>query len=222
MACLAHFATFCEAWLGIWPNISLYCKLFFLRARLRSGGDFVDCGGAIVYRRGKSMLPPFQKPDTVKDCQRTYFYVCNLLQGQDYIQLPCFKDDPPTKQNWGLEEFGDQEDVRRMERRIERLVEKGLTPRDITLYWLSNRLAPLGQRAHKMCFLSGLDDPTRLSSRNFKLEYMNLWLLHIAKEQPAAEGWEYGLKPFNRSKRPPQVRRALSSCLLFPAFSSSL
>ena len=109
-----------------------------------------------------------------------------------------------------------------MAERIEKLVEKGLTPRDITLGWLSNRLAPLQQRKHKMCFLSGLDDPTRLSSRHFKLEYLNLWLHHIAKKQPAVEGWEYSLKPFNCSKRPPQVLRALSSCLLFPVSSSSL
>ena len=68
MATLTYFATVCEGWLGIWPSLFLFCRLFYLRCRYLGDKEelgFVDCGAAIVYRRSRTELPGFEKPDTV-------------------------------------------------------------------------------------------------------------------------------------------------------------
>ena len=167
MATLTYFATVCEGWPGIWPSLPLFCRLFYLRGRYLGDKEelgFVDCGAAIVYRRSRTELPGYKNPDTVKDWQRTYFYVRNLKVGEDHIRLPAFQPVAPVRDNWGVKKYGDQTDVDKMLERLEELfMKEGLTTRDVTLCWLYNRIAPLQARLHKICFLSGRLDPTRLT-----------------------------------------------------------
>jgi hypothetical protein len=217
VASLSYFATVCEGWLGIWPSLPLFCRLHFLRARYignKEENGFVDCGSAIVYRRSRTELQGFAKPDTVKEWQRTYFYVRNLKPGEDHIRLPAYQPGAPTRQNWGLKTTGDQADVDRMLKRLGDLFKKeGLTTRDPTLCWLYNRVAPLQSRVHKICHLSGRLDPTRLTWKRWKLAALNNWLRHIAKEEAVPENWKYGMAPYTRRKRAPQVRYfCLTSC----------
>ena len=70
VATLTYFATVCEGWLGIWPSLSLFFRLFYLRGRYLGDKEelgFVDCGAAIVYRRSRTELPGYKKLDTVQD-----------------------------------------------------------------------------------------------------------------------------------------------------------
>ena len=112
------------------------------------------------------------------------------------------------RDNWGAKKYGDQTDVDKMLERLEELFTKeGLTTRDVTLCWLYNRITPLQAWLHKICFLSGRLDPTRLTWKRWKLESLNGWLRHVAKEKRVAENWKYSNAPYTRRKRAPQVRR---------------
>ena len=59
--------------------------------------------------------------------------------------------------------------------RLKELVDAGLTSRDLTLAWMSRRVFPLQAREHKMCFYSGIRDPTRVSMEAFEPDEMRCW-----------------------------------------------
>ena len=52
---LSFLATLCEAYLGIWPNLDLFYRFFFIRGRQKTFADgrkeAVDCGSAVVYKQ---------------------------------------------------------------------------------------------------------------------------------------------------------------------------
>ena len=68
-----------------------------------------------------------------------------------------------------------------MVQRVDSLMKEGLLPEDLTLTWLSRRVRPLQNRAHKMCFMSGRLDPTRLSMKNYSTSALNSWMWMITK-----------------------------------------
>ena len=89
--------------------------------------------------------------------------------------------------------------------RLTTLVKDGLTARDLTLLWLSRQIYPLQARSHKMCFYSGIQDPTRVSMEIPKPHNLSVWASHLITDR-IEEGWEFGLDPFTRSERAPEVR----------------
>ena len=72
-----------------------------------------------------------------------------------------------------------------MVRRVDSLMKEGLTPEDLTLCWLSRRVRPLQNRAHKMCFMSG-----RLSMKNYSTDALDSWMWMITKGH-VGEDWEF-------------------------------
>ena len=93
--------------------------------------------------------------------------------------------------------------------RLKELVAAGLTSRDLTLAWLSRRMFPLQARSHKMCFYSGLRDPTRVSTEVPQPDNLRQWAARIITDR-IGPNWKFGLKPFTRSNRAPEVSRPLS------------
>ena len=89
--------------MGIWPNLDLFCRFFFIRGRQKTFADGrtepVDCGSAVVYKRPKIALPAFKTPDSIKGWQKTYFYVSNRRSDEDRIGLPAFTFAPSSKTN---------------------------------------------------------------------------------------------------------------------------
>ena len=55
---LAIFATFAEAFLGVWPSTELWEALFSLRSQA-FGGSMIPCGAACVTVRKNGGFPPF-------------------------------------------------------------------------------------------------------------------------------------------------------------------
>ena len=88
--------------------------------------------------------------------------------------------------------------------RLKELVDAGLTYRDLTLAWLSRRMFPLQVRSHKMCFYSGPRDPTRVSMEVSKPDSLCQWGAHIITDR-IGQNWKFGLRPFTRSERAPEV-----------------
>ena len=67
-------------------------------------------------------------------------------------------------------------DVDLMVSRVQELVNEGLVAKDLTLCWLFRRVRPLQSRAHKMGFMSGRFDPTRLTPMNFTTAALDSFL----------------------------------------------
>ena len=100
---LSAFAVLCEVYLGIWPNLDLFSRLFYLRARFKPNPEKleelhevpVDCSSAVVYRRPGNPLPSSKTTESVKNWQRTYFYARNRNKKADMVNLPAFQDAGP-------------------------------------------------------------------------------------------------------------------------------
>ena len=87
---------------------------------------------------------------------------------------------------------GDQALEEALLSRLQHLVDSGLRSRDLTLAWMSHRLLPLCARAHKMCFYSGLRDPTRTSMEVLHPAELRYWESVIVTDKVGSNrkfGW---------------------------------
>ena len=137
-----------EAYLGVWPSMEIFGMFFFLRSQTTAGQQR-DCGSVSINTKS-TPLPKIHLPDSIKKWQNTYFYVRNLTE-VDRIGLSAFSDSRPADKSWSRKPVtgGDLQGV--LFGRLEKLVEEGLTSRDLTLAWMSRRMYPLQARSHKMC-----------------------------------------------------------------------
>lgn len=87
---LAHFAAFCECYLGIQQDLGLFCRLFHVWPQVQfTQGPLVACGGVSIYSLSQTGYPKFRLQDTVQLWQQSYFYVSNVIK-VDRINLPAF------------------------------------------------------------------------------------------------------------------------------------
>jgi hypothetical protein len=68
--------------------------------------------------------------------------------------------------------------------------------------FLSRRVLPLQRRAHKMSQMSGLRDPTRITTHSLSPTDLVLKAKQICQTGMRADG-KFGLKPYSRSDPPP-------------------
>ena len=87
------------------------------------------------------------------------------------------------------------------------LVSLGLTGRDLLMAWVSRRVIPLQRRPHKLCFLSGLRDPSR-TAREVMLEDEAARLASAIIDGRVEDDWEFGVVPYHHSNPPPQACRS--------------
>ena len=77
MLVLSAYAVFCEAYLGIWPCIDLWAKLFFLKPQGTSEA-MQACGAASIYVWPSGGIPKIPKVDSAKKWHQTFFYEKNV------------------------------------------------------------------------------------------------------------------------------------------------
>jgi hypothetical protein len=99
MMVLSAFATLCEAYLGIWPNVELFRRLIFFKTQMAETIPVI-CGTASFYARKAADFPGIKGKESCKKWQRSFFYVKNLKEGEDYINLPPFVAGGPERDNW--------------------------------------------------------------------------------------------------------------------------
>jgi hypothetical protein len=87
MMTLAAFAALCEAYLGIWPNIELFRQLIYFKTQTTDTIPVV-CRTASFCARKTADFPGLKGKESCKKWQRSFFYVKNLKEGADYINLP--------------------------------------------------------------------------------------------------------------------------------------
>jgi hypothetical protein len=100
MMTLAAFATLCEAYLGIWPNVELFRWLIYFKTHT-AGTIPVVCGTASFYACKTADFPGLKGKESYKKWQRSFFYVKNLKKGAEYINLSPFDaSGPGERDSW--------------------------------------------------------------------------------------------------------------------------
>jgi hypothetical protein len=166
MMTLATSATLCEAYLGIWPNVELFRRLIYFKTQT-AGTILVVCGTASFYVHKTADFPGLKGKESCKKWQCSFFYVKNLKEGADYINLPPFDASGPSERDsWSAPLPRPSPDITKIRQRITALQKDGnLKPSDLLLAFLDAHVSPLQRQSHKMCFLGSARDPTRHSSR---------------------------------------------------------
>jgi hypothetical protein len=195
MMTLAAFATLCEAYLGIWPNVELFCRLIYFKTQTAETVPVI-CGTASFYARKTVDFPGIKGKESCKKWQRSFFYVKNLKEGADHINLPPFDVNGPERDSWSAPLPRPAPEMEKILQQISTLQkEGGLKPPDLLLAFLVARVSPLQRRSHKMCFLGSARDPTRHSSRTLSALEVARKANRIADVKLQAS-WTWGLEPY--------------------------
>jgi hypothetical protein len=205
---LASFACYCEAYVGVWPTVDLWAKFFYLRVQKASlkGQEMAACGAASIYLWRNVGFPKIPLPDSTKKWQRTFFYARNVDPSDDRINLPAFANVVPTeKLNWSYDPKNLLLEVLSVAAHTRLLVnQKGLTGVDLVATFLGRRVLPLQGRSHKICFMSGVRDPTRTAPVGVTRTQLLKRVNSITKAN-LKDDWDFGLVAYNRERRPPVV-----------------
>jgi hypothetical protein len=87
MMTLSAFATLCEAYLGIWPNVELFRRLFYFKTQTL-GSIPVMWRAASFYARTIVGFPKLSGKESCKKWQISFFYAKNLREDADHINPP--------------------------------------------------------------------------------------------------------------------------------------
>jgi hypothetical protein len=99
MMTLSVFATLCEAYLGIWPNVELFRRLIYFKTQTAETIPVI-CGTASFYACKTADFPGIKGKESCKKWQCSFFYMKNLKEGEDHINLPPFEAGGPKRDNW--------------------------------------------------------------------------------------------------------------------------
>jgi hypothetical protein len=143
MMTLATFATLCEAYLGIWPNVELFHRLIYFKTQTAET-VLVICGTASFYARKTADFPGIKGKESCKKCQRSFFYVKNLKEGTDHINLPPFEANRPERDSWSAPLPRPAPEMEKILQWISTLQkEGGLRPPNLLLAFLVAYVSPL-------------------------------------------------------------------------------
>ena len=153
----------------------------------------------------KSEYCKVRGPQSVKKWLKTWFYVKNTDNKDNKLNLPKYVPGPPADRgNWDYYPADEDGQIQLIYTYIQELKKAGqLRPEDLICTFLKRRVSPLQLRAHKICHMSGLLDPTRHST--FELSNADVWkrLKDISYTQIEPE-WTWGKEAFHRGNMPPE------------------
>jgi hypothetical protein len=98
MMTMSAFATLCKAYLGIWPSVELFRRLFYFKTQML-GSIPVTCEAASFYARTTVGFPNLSGKKSCKKWQRSFFYAKNLREDVDHVNLPPFAPGGPGERD---------------------------------------------------------------------------------------------------------------------------
>ena len=144
----------------------------FFQSKLGSvvAGVPAPCGAFIAMRRTGENNPflPIPLTQSVKLWQKSYFYVKNVAQQGDYVNLPDYIAGPPAgrQPSWSYRARSLSQAGNAAVSRLRVMIQsEGLTGADLVAAFVERRVLPLQGRPHMICQMSGRFDPCRLSTR---------------------------------------------------------
>ena len=140
----------------------------------------------------------------MKKWLKTWFYVKNTNKNVNMLNLPRYVPGPPADRgNWDYYPADEDGQIQQIYKHIRLLKNEGqLRPEDLICTFLKRRISPMQLRAHKICHMSGLLDPNRIST--FELSDADVWerLKVISSTHITAE-WKWGKEAYHRGNMPP-------------------
>jgi hypothetical protein len=134
----------------------------------------------------------------LQEVQRSFFYVKNLKEGADHINLPPFEANGTKRDSWSGPLPHPAPEMEKILQWISTLQkERELKLPDLLLAFLVACVPPLQRRSHKMCFLGSARDPTRHPSRTLSAIEVARKANRIADVKLQAS-LTWGLEPYNR------------------------
>ena len=111
------------------------------------------CGSMCFKIRSNRHYPKVPGHESVKDWTGTYFYCADKVALEKSFGIPPFVSGlAKPADNWdGPEDVSLTADSILHKRRIEKLMDMGLTGVDLVLCWLTRRIQPLQHRTRLMC-----------------------------------------------------------------------
>ena len=164
-------------------------------------------------------FPPIPLIQSVKLWQKSYFYVKNVAQQGDFVNLPAYVAGPPAgrQPSWSYRARSLSQAGNAAVARLRVMIQsEGLTGADLVAAFVERRVLPLQGRPHMICQMSGRFDPCRLSTREMPHAEVSYMVNYISNCK-LAEDWRYGKGPYSRANPLPAV-----SFLLFFLFVAGL
>jgi hypothetical protein len=129
--------------LGIWPNVELFRRLIYFKTQTAETIPVI-CGTASFYAHKTADFPSIKGKESCKKWQRSFFYVKNLKEGADHINLPPFDASGPERDSWSISLPHPSPDMEMILQRISTMqTEGGLEPADLLLAFVVARVSPL-------------------------------------------------------------------------------
>ncbi|KAK1619651.1 hypothetical protein QYE76_025168 [Lolium multiflorum] len=184
---LSCFVAFMEGYIGIRPARETFARFFSLRINSVQGKDI------------PAPKPPFNAGPASS---------APNAGDEDLINLPAFNPAPPTKTNWQYNPGRDHAEMNRVVRFMQRLMkDTNICSDDIIRAFISRRVLPLQQRAHKISEMYGPGDPTKITGLALSKEDVVLKASQICQTD-MPDDWEWGLCPLSARNPPSEDAKA--------------
>ena len=183
-----------------------------------------QCGAYIAMQRStaNNPFPSISLIKSVRMWQRSYFYVKNLASDGDWVNLPPYNAAPLTGRlpSWSHRVKTLTPAGAAAVARLRVLTQsEGLVGADLLAAFVARRVLPLQGRPHLICQMSGLRDPSRMSTKEMPRAEVANMVNYIANCE-FREDWQFGKEPYSRDNPPPVVSRVLLMLCLFSSADS--
>ncbi|KAE8786584.1 hypothetical protein D1007_39567 [Hordeum vulgare] len=226
---LAAFVVLCEGFMGMEHRVDLWRSLFFFKQqsiameeseveKLTGPRPMTPCRAALVHHRSKSGFPQMSVQESIKHCQRGFFYMMSVDPAQDALNMPPFDIAPPTRRNWDAKTPKPIPEVACICAHLDILEKSVLLGRDLLTTMVVRWILPLQRRPHLVCQMGGPHDPCWLSTKRFTPGAVarRVNLISIACMDESGE-WTWGMSPFDRAHPPPMLFETLQGSLRPPS-----
>src|SRR5215216_801303 len=143
---LSNFVALCEGYLGIRPRLDLFVYFFTVKREAgHSKEELRNCGTISFKIRPGRRFPDIVSHESCKNWQQTYLYGPDIPLAGRQVTYPDFVDGAAAEApSWRSQaSLPSDLDASRAIRRIEWLVEMGLTGLDLAMCWFIRRIQPL-------------------------------------------------------------------------------
>ena len=135
----------------------------------------------------------------------------NVEMAMDRINLPAFSNTvPAAKLNWGYDPKRTKKEVLDVVDRLDVMKKTcHLVAMDLLSIFISRRVISLQSRPHKVGHMSDRHDPSRTSAVELSTAEVVRQINLLTKAKLKGD-WSFGMRPFDRSQKPPLVSLQLS------------
>ncbi|KAK1573103.1 hypothetical protein QYE76_008314 [Lolium multiflorum] len=125
------------------------------------------CEGHLRLRPGRT-YPHTDRHESVRYWSGNFFYLKDVSDPASSKVLPDFKDGPPSETPAWTQcpHLSESPQLTREVRRIHKLMDEGLSGKDLTMSWFTKRIQPLQHRDHLLFQYTGREDNMRASKDN--------------------------------------------------------